>query len=316
VLESRMSETDHDHHAHGHGAHTHGASEMRIGIAALLTGVFMAAEVAGGLISGSLALLADAGHMITDFASLGLAWYGFRLARRPADWRRTYGYDRFTVLAAFTNGMALFAIAVWIVIEAYHRLNAPGEILGGLMFWIALAGLVVNVLAFRILQGGDKSNLNMRAAALHVAGDLLGSVAALAAALIIMWTGWFAVDPILSVVVALIILRSAWYVVRDSGHILLEGAPEGVDNRRIADELVGGISEVVDVHHVHAWSITESRPMITLHARIENDASPSRVAADIKRRLNEQFGIGHATVEIELEDCADDLTTQEGAAAR
>lgn len=296
-------------HGHRHGVHSHGASETRIAIAALLTGVFMVAEVAGGLISGSLALLADAGHMVTDFASLALAWYGFRLARRPADWRRTYGYDRFTIVAAFTNGLALFAIAIWIVIEAWDRLNNPGEILGGLMFWVALAGLTVNLAAFRVLQGGERENLNIRAAALHVAGDLLGSVAALTAAIIIMWTGWFAVDPILSVLVALIILRSAWKVVRDSGHILLEGTPEGIDNREIARDLIETFPAITDVHHIHAWSITQERPMITLHARIEEGSFAAQMTADIKKRLKERFGIDHATVEIEYDECADGTVT-------
>ena len=307
-----MTEHAH-HHDHGHGAHTHGASETRIGIAALLTGLFMLAEVAGGLISGSLALLADAGHMVTDFASLALAWYGFRLARRPADWRRTYGYDRFTILAAFTNGLVLFAIAIWIVVEAWHRLNNPSEVLGGLMFWVALAGFAVNLVSFWVLQGGNNDNLNMRAAALHVAGDLLGSVAALAAALVIMWTGWFPIDPLLSVVVALIILRSAWRVVHESGHILLEGAPEGVDNREIAKDLMQTFPTIADVHHVHAWSITEERPMITLHARLEESMPPERVTADIKQRLKERFGIGHATVEIEYGNCADEKRAAKAA---
>ncbi len=144
----------------------------------------MVAEIAGGLLSGSLALLADAGHMVTDCASLGLAWYGFRLARRPADWKRTYGYDRFSVLVAFANGLALFAIAAWITLEAWHRLNTPGPVLGGIMFWVALGGLIVNVAAFMVLHKGDRENLNMRAASLHVMGDLLGSLAALAAAVI------------------------------------------------------------------------------------------------------------------------------------
>lgn len=288
-----------------HRDHTHGTSLEQLGLAALLTGVFMLAEVAGGLISGSLALLADAGHMLTDFASLALAWYGFRLARRPADWRRTYGYDRFTILAAFTNGLALFAIATWIVVEAWHRLREPTEVLGGIMFWIALAGLGVNVLAFWVLQGGDRDNLNVRAAALHVAGDLLGSVAALAAALIIMATGWMAIDPILSVLVALIILRSAWHVVRESGHILLEGAPHGIDNREVADDLMTTFPVIVDVHHVHAWSITEERPMVTLHARLSQRCPPEQITSDIKRRLNERFGIAHATVEIEFDGCSD-----------
>lgn len=302
-----MTAPTHSHeHPHGAGAHTHGASERRIGIAALLTGIFMLAEVIGGVISGSLALLADAGHMVTDFASLGLAWYGFRLARRPADWRRTYGYDRFTIVAAFTNGLALFAIAAWIVVEAWHRLNEPTAVIGGVMFWVALAGLAVNILSFRVLQGGDTDNLNMRAAALHVAGDLLGSVAALAAALIIIWTGWVAADPILSILVALIILRSAWSVVRESGHILLEGAPSGIDNREIANDLISSIPAVIGVHHVHAWSITEERPMITLHAQLKEGAAPEAETARIKKRLKERFAISHATIEIEFGDCADE----------
>jgi cobalt-zinc-cadmium efflux system protein len=295
---------DHDHAAHG--SHSHGASERRVGFAALLTGAFMAAEVAGGLISGSLALLADAGHMLTDFASLALAWYGFRLARRPADWKRTYGYDRFSVLVAFANGLALFAIAAWIVTEAWHRLAEPVTVLGGVMFWVALGGLGVNVVAFAVLRGGDRENLNMRAAALHVAGDLLGSVAALAAAVVIMATGWMPIDPILSVAVAVIILRSAWAVVRDAGHILLEGTPGGLDHREIAEDLKAAVPALADVHHVHVWSITQERPMITLHARMAAGQAPGRAVAAIKRRLAERFNIAHATVEVEFDACADE----------
>jgi cobalt-zinc-cadmium efflux system protein len=301
---------DDDAHSHGHEhgpghSHTHGASERRIGIAALLTGLFLVAEVAGALISGSLALLADAGHMLTDFASLALAWYGFRLARRPADWKRTYGYDRFSILIAFANGLTLFGIAVWIAVEAWHRLNAPMPVLGGVMFWVALAGLLVNVLAFWVLQGGDRNNLNVRAAALHVAGDLLGSVAAIAAAIVIIATGWTPIDPILSVLVTLIILRSAWHVVRESGNILLEGTPGGIDSREIASDLTATFPTIADVHHVHAWAITQERPMITLHVRVSDHERPEQVAAKVKRRLSERFGIAHSTVEVEFEDCAD-----------
>jgi cobalt-zinc-cadmium efflux system protein len=171
-----------------------------------------------------LALLADAGHMLTDFASLALAWFGFRLAREPADWKRTYGFDRFSVLIAFVNGLALFVIAAWITWEAVTRLREPVPVMGGVMFAVALAGLLVNVLAFWVLQGGDTENLNIRAAALHVFGDLLGSVAAITASLVILLTGWTPIDPLLSVLVALIILRSAWRVVGESAHILLEAA--------------------------------------------------------------------------------------------
>jgi cobalt-zinc-cadmium efflux system protein len=294
---------DHSHHH----SHAHGVNERRVGIAAIFTGVFMLAEIIGGLVSGSLALLADAGHMLIDFASLSLAWFGFRLARRPADLMRTYGFDRFSVLVAFVNGLTLFVIAGWIVLEAWHRLSEPAPILGGIMFWVALAGLAVNLLAFWVLQGGDQENLNLRAAVLHVVGDLLGSVAAVAAAIVIIFTGWFPIDPILSVVVALIILRSAWSVVRQSGHILLEGGPAGLDPREVKADLEASIPAIVDVHHVHAWSITQERPMITLHARVKDDAPSEALVAAIKARLHDRFGVEHATVELEHNGCADEV---------
>lgn len=298
---------------HGHD-HSYGASERRVGIAAVLTGCFMLAEVAGGIVSGSLALLADAGHMVTDFMSLSLAWLGFRLVRRPADWKRTYGFDRFSILAAFVSGLSLFAVAAWIVVEAWHRLQEPATVLGGLMFWVALSGLIVNVVAFWVLQGGDQNNLNMKAAATHVLGDLLGSAAAVTASIVIIVTGWMPIDPILSVLVAMIILRSAWLVVRDSGHILLEAAPAGIDPREIASDLVASIEPVIDVHHIHAWSITQERTMVTLHAVVDRSCRPEHVSAAIKRRLQERFSIAHATVEIEFDGCADNSLTDVGKA--
>ena len=286
------------HHDHGH-AHSHGTQNQRaVGIAALLTGGFMIAEVVGGVVSGSLALLADAGHMLTDFAALALAWFAFRLARRPADGERTYGFDRFSVLAAFVNGLTLFVIAGWICFEAYKRLNQPVEVTGGLMLWVALGGLAVNILAFWVLSRGEGDNLNMRAAALHVAGDLLGSVAALVASLVIIFTGWMPIDPLLSVLVALIILRSAWYVVREAGHILLEGAPNGFDRRKVAETILAQVSGVSRVHHVHAWSITQERPMATLEAEVDDEADVDQVRQSIKQVLTESFGIEHTTVEI------------------
>ncbi len=213
---------------HGsHDGHRHGSAnnEWRMGAAALITGLFMVAEIGGGIVSGSLALLADAGHMLTDFASLSLAWFGFRLVRRPADWRRTYGFDRFQVVIAFTNGLALFAIAAWIAFEACERLASPAPVAGGIMVVIATLGLLVNVGAFLLLRGADRDNLNVRGAAVHVLGDLLGSVAALIAGAVILTTSWTPIDPLLSLVVAAIIVRSGWQVVADAGHILLEGAP-------------------------------------------------------------------------------------------
>ncbi len=284
----------HDH-ANSHGGH---ANERALLIATGLTGGFMLAEVAGGLISGSLALLADAGHMLTDFASLALALAALRIARRPADWKRTYGFDRFSILAAFVNGLSLFAIAAWIVVEAVQRLRAPSEVLGGLMLWVAVAGLVVNILAFWVLSRGDSENLNVRAAALHVAGDLLGSVGALVAALVIIFTGWTPIDPILSVAVALIILRSAWKVVRESGHILLEATPRGFDRREMAEALQAEVPGVFSVSHVHAWSITQERPMLTMEVAVAPGHDFRTVRAAIGRVLEDRFRVGHATVEL------------------
>lgn len=297
------------------GGHTHHHNnERRVAWAALLTGLFMLGEVAGGVISGSLALLADAGHMLADFIALAMAWAAFRAARRAADWRHSFGFDRFQILVAFVNGISLFAIAGWIIFEAIGRLRAPNEILGDTMLAVAAVGLVVNIAAFVILSGGlsgaERDNLNIRAAAIHVMGDLLGSAAAILAALVILLTGWLPADPILSLLVALLILRSAWLVVKKSGHILLEGAPEGLDTQTVAADLMSHIPEILGVHHVHAWSITQERPMMTLHARIASKpakagappAGAGEVVGAIKSRLKARFGVTHATVEIEYSD--------------
>jgi cobalt-zinc-cadmium efflux system protein len=296
-----------------HGSHDHShtvteKNETRMGIAALLTGGFMLIELVGGIIANSLALIADAGHMLTDFAALGLAWFAFRLARRPADWKRTYGFDRFQVLVAFTNGLALFVIAGWIVYEAIHRLmEGEAHVAGGIMVVIGVAGLLVNIVSFVLLRGADRENLNVRGAALHVLGDLLGSVAALIAGAVIVLTGWTPIDPLLSILVAMIILRSGWFVVTESAHILLEGAPQELDTRDIAPDLVDNVPGVDDVHHVHVWSITQSRRMVTLHAVTGDAAQIDMVVKGVKARLKEKFNLDHATVEVECTACADSI---------
>ena len=290
-------------HDHGHGALAN--NERRMGLAALITGAFMFAEVAGGIAAGSLALLADAGHMLTDFASLALAWFGFRLSRRPADWKRTYGFDRFQILVAFANGLALFAIAGWIVYEGIERLMTTPQVSGGIMVVVAVLGLLVNIAAFMLLQGADRDNLNIRGAAIHVLGDLLGSVAALIAGGVILLTGWTPIDPLLSIVVAAIIVRSGWRVVVDAGHILLEGAPQEVDTRAIGPDLVANVAGLDSVHHLHVWSITQSRRMVTLHACIGETSDSDQLVKNIKARLKSAFGLDHATIEIERGECAD-----------
>ena len=274
-------------------------------LAAVLTGGFMIAEVIGGIVSGSLALLADAAHMLTDFAALALAWLAFRFSRWPADRQRTYGFDRLQVLVAYSSGLSLFAIAVFICYEAIQRLSEPVAVLGGTMMAVAAAGLAINLVVFAILHSGDRSNLNMRAATFHVLADMLGSIGAIAAAGVILTTGWIAADPLASILVALMVLYGAWNVVRDSAHILLEGTPKNVVPADIEADLKTNIPEIEDIHHVHAWSITQERPMVTLHARLCEQGNADAAIHAIKTRLRERFGVAHATVEIEFVHCAD-----------
>jgi len=279
----------------------------RVQIALVLTGAFMIVEVVGGILSGSLALLADAGHMLTDTMALALCAFAFRVSSRPADSKRSYGYQRFQILAAFVNGLGLLLIVGWILYEAVRRLMAPPEVMGPMMLAVASAGLIVNIFAFIVLHGGDKDNLNIRGAALHVAGDLLGSVAAIAAAIVIIYTGWMPIDPILSVFVALLILRSAWHLVRRSAHILLEGAPEWLDQASMQSRLVERVPAINSIHHVHVWGLTQQHLMLTMHVALTgNPPDPTTVVRRIKGVLREEFGINHSTIEIETADCADE----------
>jgi cobalt-zinc-cadmium efflux system protein len=296
----------HDHAAHGHLGHDHGHSDKtRVLIAACLTGGFMVAEALGGLLAGSLALLADAGHMLTDSVSLALAWYAFHLAGRPATARLTYGFDRVKTLVAYTNGLAVIAIGLWIVVEAWERFNQPAPILGGPMLAIAALGLIVNIAAFFVLHGGDRESLNMRGAVLHVLGDLLGSVAALAAAAVILLTGWTPIDPLLSVLVAVLLFRSAWSLVREASHLLLEGVPGNLDRDGIARDLESHVAGLREVHHMHVWSLDGAKNMATLHACLEEGVDAQQAIGAIKARLAGSHGIDHATVEPEYERCAD-----------
>jgi cobalt-zinc-cadmium efflux system protein len=298
----------HDHGDHGHAGHVHrptGAdAEHRILWAMALTGGFMIAEVVGGILSGSLALLADAGHMLTDVAALALAHAGIRFGQRPADPRRSYGYRRLEVLAAFVNGIVLLALTAWIALEAVQRFMMPVEILSGTMLGIAVLGLLANLASFAILRSGAES-VNVAGALAHVVGDLLGSLAAIGAALVIMATGWTPIDPLLSLFVAVLIVRSGWQIVRRAGHILLEGTPEGLDPAAIRTSLAD-VPGVADAHHVHVWSLTSGSPVATLHLRLAPGAQRGIVLLAVKQRLAESFGITHSTVEIDPDDrCAD-----------
>ncbi|HEX4303696.1 MAG TPA: cation diffusion facilitator family transporter [Rhizomicrobium sp.] len=308
-----MSHAGHSH-AHNHD-HAHGVTDSRrVGIAFAIIFVFMLIEVAGGIVSGSLALLADAGHMVSDAAALGMSWIAIQVGKRPADPARSFGYRRIEVLAAFVNGCVLFVIAAGIAVEAVLRLRSPAPVLGRTMLIVAVAGLVANFIAFRVLQGGSKDDLNMRSAWLHVLSDMLGFVGAIAAAVVILMTGWTPIDPILSLLVTVLILRSAWQVVGASAHILLEGTPVHLDAEAMARDLAASVPGVADVHHVHIWSLTSQQAHVTLHARcVDNNA---RVIAAINARLKDKYGIAHSTIQIDVEDCPDEDCAEVAPAAQ
>ena len=267
-------------------------------LALVLTAGFMVAEVVGGLLSGSLALIADAGHMLTDAAALALAWAGFHFGKRASSTTKTFGYVRLEVLAGLANAVTLLVLVAWIAWEAVGRLLAPAPVLAGPMLAVAVLGLAVNVAVFLILRRADTQHVNIKGAMLHVLGDLLGSVAAIVAAVAIYFTGWTPIDPILSVLILLLILRSAWSLLGNSLHILLEGTPPGIDIEHMRAHLLAKVDGVRSVDHVHVWSITSGMPSATLEAGIAPGADPRAVTRAIKRELAGTFGIGHSTVEI------------------
>ena len=295
----------HDH-AHGHGHHHHdlsGHNETRLGWALAITAGFMLVEAAGGFIAGSLALLADAAHMLTDIASLVLALLALRAARRPADHVYSYGHHRYEVLAAFVNGLALLALSAWIVAEAVRRLLERHPVDGKVMLVVAAMGVAANLASFLVLRDGHGHNLNMRGALLHVLSDLLGAAAAVVAALVILYSGWTPIDPLLSILVSFLIVRGAWRLTRQSAHILLEGTPSGIDLAEVGADVASHVPGVTGVHHVHAWSLTDAKPMMTLHAVLEEGADGDAALPAIQARLRERFGVAHATVQLERGGC-------------
>lgn len=294
--------------AHRQDSHSHATQDdsnaRRLLLAFGVTAGFMVVEAIGGLVSGSLALLADAGHMLTDSAALLFALLAVNFARRPPSTRHTFGWLRLTTLAAFVNAIALLFIIILIVWEAVQRFNHPQPVAGVAMMAIAVAGLLANVLAFWILhRGSEEKNLNVRAAALHVMGDLLGSVGAIVAALVILTTGWTPIDPILSVLVSCLVLRSAWSLLKESVNELLEGAPQSIDVAALKRNMRRSLPEVRDVHHVHVWLVGE-KPLMTLHVQVVPPHDHDALLDRIHHFLEEHYQIEHATVQMEYQPCS------------
>ena len=289
------------HHGHRHHRESR-AGERRLTVALAILGSFTLVEALGGYFANSIALLAEAAHMLADSASLLLAILAIHVGRRPASAHRTYGHRRYQPLAAFVNGQVLLLLTVWVVYEALERLVTRPAVNGRLMLGIALIGGVANLAAFFALSGGR--SLNERGARAHVLSDLLGSAAASAAAIAILVGGWTVADPLLSLVVSALILRSAWGLTRESAHVLLEGAPAGCDVRAIEAELLGHVPGLLGVHDVHVWSMTGERPTVTLHANLASGSVHGAAIAAIHARLEQRLGVEHTTVQIEEEgDC-------------
>jgi len=296
------SHDDHRHHHHHPHPHAH-AGEQRLLLAFALTTLTLLVEAVGGWYAGSLALLADAGHMFVDALALLLAWSGAHFAKRPADLKRSFGYARLEVLVGYTNALTQIGIGVWIIAEASLRFADPQPIKSGVMLVIAIAGLLVNAVLLRLLGTHDEDDLNTAGARLHVLGDLLGSAGAVVAALLILWQRWLWADPLISIFVALLIAFSAWHLLRRSAHILLEGTPDGVDVE-VVRAAVRGEPGVVDIHHVHVWQLSGGRRLATLHARLDDGADAQVALQRMQQILREKFQISHATVQIERRDCA------------
>jgi cobalt-zinc-cadmium efflux system protein len=291
---------DHDHHGHDHDGHSHhrDVGRRRLMFVLCITAVFMLVELVGGWIANSLALMADAGHMLSDVAALGLSAFALWFAHRPATPGKTYGYMRIEILAALVNGTTLILIAAVIIWQAWLRFREPQEVQGALMLAVAGAGLLVNIGAAFLLHSSAGHNLNLRGAYLHVLGDLLGSIGAIAAAALILTTGWMAADPLISVIVALLILVGAWRLVRESVDVLLEAVPRHIDLEAVHRAIMS-IPGVEAVHDLHIWTLTSGYLAMSGHAVIQDPARHQETIGDVHDAMHREFGIRHVTVQIE-----------------
>jgi cobalt-zinc-cadmium efflux system protein len=283
---------------HNHSEVVTEANERRIRFVLIFTAGYAVIQAIGGWYSGSLALIADSGHMVSDAAALLLALIAYRIARRPADAERTYGYHRVRVLAALANGGTLLLLVAWIAWEAVQRVNQPTEILAGPMLVVAVIGLVVNLAGAYVLWSGNRNDGNLRGALLHVVGDLLGSVGAIAAAIGIMLTGWALLDPILSILVAGLVIRSAWGLVTESIRVLLQAVPKGVDAREAEKGLLE-LPDVAEVGHFHAWTLTDQTNVATVHVSPAPGIDPLTLPPLVAEWLKTKYAIHHVTVQVD-----------------
>jgi cobalt-zinc-cadmium efflux system protein len=297
-----MSSSQHEiPQAHRHGPSAAAAGQTRLLLVFGLVLGFLVVELVGSLLTNSLALLADAGHMVTDAVGVGLALLAIAVASRPATPAKSFGYYRLEILAAALNAVLLFGVAAFVLYEAIQRLATPPEVIGGPMLVIAVIGLVVNVVSIRLLATGAQTSLNLRGAYLEVLGDLLGSVAVLVASGIILLTGWTPADPIASVVIALLVLPRAWALLREAIDVLLEATPKHVDLGEIRAHLLEAAG-VADAHDLHAWTLTSGISVVSAHVVMEPGADPAAVLDEVCRCLADDFDMEHSTIQLETHD--------------
>jgi cobalt-zinc-cadmium efflux system protein len=278
--------------------HTHATSTGRVRWVLLLTSVFLVVEFVGGLLSNSLALLSDAGHMLSDVGALTLTWLALRHMRRPPDSRRSYGYRRLEIVSALANGALLLGVVVAVSIEGYRRLGSPPDVRGDLMLLVAVLGLVVNLIGIALLHAESRGSLGIRGAFLHIVGDALGSVGAIVAAVVIRTTGWMMIDPLVSFGIAVLILISAGHLIRESLHILMEGVPRHIHLPDV-EESLRAVDGVTDLHDLHVWRIGSDFDTLTVHLVLEQEAEGRDIRDLVRRIVHRNFGITHCTIEVE-----------------
>jgi cobalt-zinc-cadmium efflux system protein len=289
--------------SHGHSHTPASRNKKRLVIVLALTTTYLIAEVFAGLLTHSLALLADAGHMLTDVAGLGLALMAIQFAERPATPERTYGFYRVEILAALANAVVLIGISVYILYEAYHRFRNPPEVQSQAMLAVASIGLLINLVGIYLLRAASKESLNMKGAYYEVFSDLLTSIGVIVAAIIMLTTGWYYADPLISAGIGLFILPRTWMLLRDAVGVLLEGAPTDV-NLAAMREALGNVAGVASVHDLHVWSLTSGVNAMSVHAVLADHALHDEVLASVQRKVTSEFKIAHATVQVECRGCA------------
>jgi cobalt-zinc-cadmium efflux system protein len=302
----------HHGHSHSHAHHAHGSvsasaaagHEKRLLWTLGLAAAYMLAEAVGGYLTGSLALLADAGHMLSDVAALGLSVFAIRIAQRPPTLTRTYGHHRTEILAALANGATLVAISIYVVVEACRRLSAPPEVNAPVMMGVAAGGLLFNIVGLHLLAAGREESLNVRGAWLHVATDALGSLQTIVAGGLIWAFGWRWADPVASIIIALLVIYSSWSLLRDAVEVLMEGVPRHLDVVEVR-EVLAGVNGVVSVHDLHVWTITSGREALSAHLVVGESSPRAKTLEEVRGAMADRFGIKHVTVQIEQDECGD-----------